>query len=317
MGPGAAAANEATALSRGPVDPASPASRDDTREVPEDPLPADAASTMRIDLHVHSTASDGTCSPEEVVNRAAGGGLDVLALSDHDTVSGVARAIRAARSRRLHVIPAVELSSTWRGQDIHILGYFIDVRSDALTDYERRGLERRSSRMAEMMDRLARQGVAIRWEQLEAQRPTPATALTRPHLARALVETGYAVSVQEAFTTLIGNGCPAYVPTEVAAPETAIQVIRVAGGIPVWAHPPANLLDDLLSVLVDAGLGGVEVYRPAFGQSYVSALLALAEREGLLVTGGSDWHGPEGGAELGDFFVDGPDVAAFLAEGGI
>lgn len=272
---------------------------------------------MKLDLHVHSTASDGTVSPEEVVERAIAGGLDVLALSDHDTVAGVERALAAARGRRLHIIPAIEMSSTFDGTDIHILGYFVDVGSDAFVEHAQRNYKRRDDRMGEMVERLALQGVTITRRQLNEQRSSAEVAYSRPHLARALAGAGYVASVGQAFARLIGNGCPAYVPTRIATPEEVTRVILDAGGIPVWAHPPAEHFRRLLPRLVDAGLGGLEAYRATRVSVGVGKLEDVARREGLVLTGGSDWHGPENGAELGDFYVTGEEVADFLAAGGM
>ena len=143
---------------------------------------------MRLDLHVHSTASDGTVPPEEVVARAIAGGLDVVALADHDTIAGVERARRAAVGKRIHIIPAVEMSSTFAGTDIHILGYFVDTSSDVFARHTRRSHERRDARMLEMVERLARQGIEVSRGQLDEQRGSADVAYSRPHLARALVQ---------------------------------------------------------------------------------------------------------------------------------
>lgn len=271
---------------------------------------------MKLDLHVHSTASDGVCSPDEVVERAAAGGLDVIALADHDTTAGVASAKRAARDCPLEVIAAVELSSTYRGEDVHVLAYFLDIESPALAAQRRRGFDRRAARMREMRERLAAQGITVTGRQVDAQRASGDVAAARPHLARALVAAGHAVSVPDAFARFIGDGCPAYVPTEVSTPEEVIGVALAAGGIPVWAHPPAALLEKLLPPMLDAGLKGLEVYRPPGRSASPARLREIAQAEGLLVTGGSDWHGPAGGSELGDFFVTGDQVASFLEAGG-
>lgn len=272
---------------------------------------------MKLDLHVHSTASDGVCSPEEVVERAVAGGLDAIALADHDTVAGVGPAKQAARGRPIDVIAGVELSSTFRGEDVHVLGYFLDIESPALAAHHRRGLERRAARMTEMREKLTEQGVAVTSRQVDAQRGSADVAPARPHLARALVEAGHAASVRDAFARLIGDGCPAYVPTKVATPEEVIEVALAAGGIPVWAHPPASLLGELLPRMIDAGLMGLEVHRPPGRSASPARLLEVARREELLVTGGSDWHGPAGGSELGDFFVTASEVAGFLKAGGM
>lgn len=272
---------------------------------------------MKLDLHVHSTASDGTVSPEEVVDRAIAGGLDVLALADHDTVAGVPRAIEAARGRRLHIIPAIEMSSTFEGTDIHILGYFVDIESVAFDAHTRRNHERRDARMAEMVAKLGRRGIRITRAQLDEQRDSADVAYSRPHLARALVKAGHARGAPDAFARLIGNDCPAYVPTRVATPEEVIGVVLGAGGIPVWAHPPARLFRRLLPMLLEAGLRGLEAYRAVRASLSVAEVERVARKEGLVLTGGSDWHGPEGGARLGDFHVTGDEVGEFLAAGGM
>lgn len=272
---------------------------------------------MKLDLHVHSTASDGTVSPEGVVERAIDGGLDVLALADHDTVAGVGRAVAAARGRMLHIIPAIEMSSTFEGTDIHILGYFVDIRSEAFVEHAQRNHKRRAARMAEMVARLARQGVAVTRRQLDEQRGSAEVAYSRPHLARALVKAGYASTVRDAFARLIGNDCPAYVPTRIATPEEVTGVILSAGGIPVWAHPPAQHFRRLLPQLLDAGLRGLEAYRATRVYVRLAELEKVARKQGLVLTGGSDWHGPESGSKLGDFYVTGEEVGEFLAVGGM
>ena len=272
---------------------------------------------MKLDLHIHSTASDGSCTPTEVVDRAIAVGLDVIALADHDTVAGVDEAVRAARGRRLDVIPAAELSSTYRGEDVHVLGYFLDVNAPALESHAQRGRDRRAARMDRMIERLQRQGVHVTRNDVQARIASKDAAPARPHLAQALVAKGHAPSVAAAFQRLIGNDCPAYVPTEVATPEEVVEVAVAAGGIAVWAHPPGRLLRELLPRLVDAGLRGLEVFRPPGRSASVEVLNEAARRHGLLVTGGSDWHGPERGSELGAFTVAGHEVAAFLAAGGM
>ncbi len=269
---------------------------------------------MKLDLHLHSTASDGTVAPQEVARLAAGAGLDVVALADHDTVAGVRPAMEAARELPLEVIPAVELSSTANGEDVHVLGYFVDVDSPALVRHRQRNRERRAARMEAMVRRLREQGYPIARERIEEQRESSDVAFSRPHLARALVRVGHVASVPQAFAQLIGNHCPAYLPTEVATPEEAVAVVDDAGGVAVWAHPPARSLDALLPRLLRAGLRGLEAYRASRGADR-SVLLALARRHGLVVTGGSDWHGPDGPHELGAFHVTDDQVADFLACG--
>ncbi len=272
---------------------------------------------MRLDLHVHSTASDGSIEPDEVVRAAGRGGLDVIALADHDTTMGVEVARGEALPQQVEVVPAIEVSSTWDGRDIHILGYFIDPDSRELIAHESRALRRREERMREMLGRLEGQGVQVSFsEVLEAAGPGP-HAVGRPHLARAMVRSSYVRTTDEAFAQYIGNDHPAFVPTRLLSPGQAIQLVLKAGGIPVWAHPPQDVLDLLLPELVRAGLRGIEVYRPRNAADHIVRLEWIARTSGLIVTGGSDWHGPENGVELGDFFVSADDVARLLEEGGM
>ena len=271
---------------------------------------------MRLDLHIHTTASDGACSPADVTRRAAGR-LDVIAITDHDTTAGVAPALAAAAGLSLHVIPALELSSTHEGRDVHILGYFVDRAARPLREHETRAAGGRERRMEEMIGRLRGQGVNVAMERvLEAAGPRRAT-LGRPHLARALVECGHVRTVAEAFDRWIGDDQPAFVPTALVDPGGAVAVVRAAGGIAVWAHPQQDQLDALLGPLVRAGLRGLEVYRPRVDADQITRLEHTARTAGLLVTGGSDWHTPESGAELGDFHVTGDEVSRFLEEGGM
>ena len=272
---------------------------------------------MRLDLHVHTLASDGSLSPEEVVGRAAAAGLDVVAITDHDTVAGIPAALNAAAESPLRIIPGVEVSSTLEGAEYHILGYFVDQDADSIQAHERHAVGGRERRMDQMVDRLRRQGLLIEMaDVLDAAGPAR-SAIARPHLARALVVKGYATSVVDAFDRLIGDGHPAYVPTALATPTEAIRLILEAGGIPVWAHPPMDALNRLLPAFVEAGLEGVEVYRPRSSPGRIRKLERAAESAGLLVTGGSDWHDSERGHALGAFFVSEDQVGGLLEAGGL
>lgn len=271
---------------------------------------------MRLDLHVHSTASDGQLTPEAVVEAAAAGRLDVIALADHDTTRGVPRALDAARDRNIHVIPAIEVTSSWRGNELHILGYFVDPGAEALRRHDENARSGRARRMEGMVERLRRIGVPIAMEDVLAQTSSPHGILSRPHLARALVAAGHVESVSEAFERYIGEGGPAFLPTEILEPGEAVHLVLAAAGIPVWAHPPLELVEPLLPTLVREGLRGLEVYRLRTPADQWSALEELARENGLLVTGGSDWHGPQHGT-LGEFYVTREQVADFLDAGGL
>ncbi len=270
---------------------------------------------MRLDLHVHTTASDGLSSPAEVVHLAAEVGLDVLAITDHDTVAGISAAMAAAAKTSLRLIPGIEVSSTHEGAEYHILGYFVDPQADSIQAHERHAVGGRESRMDEMVARLRGQGLLIEMaEVLDAAGPDR-SVIGRPHLARALVSKGYAKSVPDAFDRLIGDGHPAFVPTRLATPEEAIRLILDAGGIPVWAHPPMEALHRLLPMFIEAGLKGLEVYRPRATPPHIRKLERAAEGAGLIMTGGSDWHDPERGYPLGSFFVTEEDVGELIKAG--
>jgi predicted metal-dependent phosphoesterase TrpH len=271
---------------------------------------------MRLDLHIHTTASDGAWSPAAVA-RGAAGRLDVIAITDHDTVAGVDAARRAVEGLPLHIIPAVELSSTHRGRDVHVLGYFVDPEAPPLRAHEALAEVGRERRMAEMIDRLREQGVHVEMEAVLAAAGPERGSIGRPHLARALVQAGHAQSIPDAFDRLIGDAHAAFVPTALLDPAGAVDVIRAAGGIAVWAHPPVDLIDELLPGLVRAGLRGLEVYRPRVDVAQMGRLERTARSAGLVVTGGSDWHTPDAGSALGDFHVTGDELTRFLEEGGM
>jgi predicted metal-dependent phosphoesterase TrpH len=272
---------------------------------------------MRLDLHMHTTASDGAWSPAEVVKGAAAGGLDVIAITDHDTVAGVAPAQDVARGLRIHVIPGIEISSTHGRADIHVLGYFVDPESESMLRHGQAAGARRVGRMREMIERLSAQGIDVSYEAvLEAAGPD-GVVIGRPHLARALVEAGHATSVWDAFDRLIGDEHEAFVPTHLLEPAGAVELVLAAGGIPVWAHPPAEHIDALLPVMMEAGLAGLEVYRPRPKKAQVLRLESICKTSGLLMSGGSDWHNPDHGRALGDFYVSADEIEGLLHAGGL
>jgi len=251
------------------------------------------------------------------VRGAAAGGLDVLALADHDTVAGYESAAATGREVDVHVVPAIEVSSTFQTRDVHILGYFVDPAASRLREHADKALHRREQRMREILERLADQGVDLTYEAVEEAAGPDHVVIGRPHLARALVGAGHASSVPDAFDRLIGDQHPAFVPTHLLTPVDAVEVVVESGGVAVWAHPPGDLVDALLPQLVGAGLRGLEVYRPRHARSDVLRYEGICRSSGLLMSGGSDWHGPEGGSALGDFYVTGDEIAKLLAVGGL
>ncbi len=270
---------------------------------------------MNLDLHLHSTASDGKLDPAAVVDAAIEGGLDVIALTDHDTVAGIAAARTASQGRNLDLITGIEVSSNWDGSEVHILGYFIDPDHPSMQGHGDRARERRATRLRAMVERLRDQGVDVSFDAVLEQAGPDAVSLGRPHLARELERRGFVESVPEAFERFIGNDHPAYVSTDLLTPEEAIELIHSAGGVALWAHPSRADFDDRLRALVRHGLDGIEVFRPWNSTAWTLRLREAARSHGLLVSGGSDWHGPDDGV-LGEFRVSSEDIAGLLERGG-
>lgn len=268
---------------------------------------------MRLDLHLHSTASDGALEPGALVAAAAAGRLDVIALTDHDTIAGVAAAV-AAGAGRIEVIPGIELSTTHRGRELHVLGYDVDPNAPELVTFSRDAALRRQVRMAEMVDRLAELGIHVPYDDVVRLAGSEAN-VGRPHLARVLVQRGHVRTFAEAFDRFIGDGGPAFFPVRLLTPGAAIDIVHRAGGVAIWAHPPLDLFQTELRALADAGLDGVEVHRPRSLPVETGIFLAGIADCGLLVTGGSDWHGDWNGP-LGEFAVGPEEVGDFLTARG-
>ncbi len=235
--------------------------------------------------------------------------MDIVALADHDTVAGVAEASAAAGD--MEVVPAIEISATHDGHDVHILGYGIAVDHPAMVDHTRRAGKRREERIREMLELLAGLDVEVAMEAVRAEAGPRAAALARPHLARALHAAGHVGSIGEAFDRFIGDEAPAFVPTRLVDVPGAIALVHQAGGIASWAHPPFSILGESLAGFVDAGLDALECYRPRLTPADRKRMVRYARKHGLLRTGGSDWHGDWHG-ELGAFSVERDEVAELL-----
>jgi predicted metal-dependent phosphoesterase TrpH len=251
----------------------------------------------RIDLHTHSTASDGTDAPADLVSAARAAGLDVLALTDHDTVDGHPEAAAAVRAGEdgLILVPGIELSCAVGGVSLHLLGYLFDPADPNLCEQVRLLRTDRVRRARAMVDKLVQLGAPISWEQVE--RIAGGGAVGRPHMARALVSAGVVADIPAAFSPdWIGDGGRAYVPKYSLAPERAIQLVKAAGGVSVFAHPAASsrgaiVTDAHIERFARAGLDGLEVDHPDHDPPTRDRLRALARDLKLLVTGSSDYHG--------------------------
>lgn len=245
-----------------------------------------------IDLHVHTTASDGTASPAEVVRMARELGLSAIAVTDHDTVSGCAEALAEGQALGLEVVPGVELSSRY-GKTIHILGYFLRTGSPALTRVLDWIVAERDERNRKMAALMAADGIPVDYEEM-LRRFGP--VIGRPNFGQVLVEQGYAESVQDAFDRYIEKGQPYYLPRKMLSIERSVEVIREAGGVPVLAHPfqyrlEESALRQLIEHCMDHGLLGLECRYSLYDEKQSQYLLSLAREYGLTPTGGSDYHG--------------------------
>jgi predicted metal-dependent phosphoesterase TrpH len=263
---------------------------------------------VRVDLHIHSTASDGTLAPAAVAKAASEGGLDVVALADHDTAEGGPAAVSAAPAG-LSVLHAIEITARGPGGERHILGYGIDPGHEAVLSHTGEARAMRRERMAAMIDALYRLGVEVPPAAVEAE--AAGAPLARPHLARAMVAMGAVRSHGEAFARYLGDAGPAYVPGAAIDVATAVQRIHAAGGLSVWAHPPLDAIALELDAYADQGLQGIEVYRPRQTAEITRRLARLTRSRGLLASGGSDWHGPWD-VPLGTFHVDASQIAPLL-----
>jgi len=246
-----------------------------------------------VDLHMHTTASDGLYSPTELMHRVKEAGLRAVALTDHDTTNGIEEAAQTARALDVEFIPGIEINTDVSGGEVHVLGYFIEYQRPAFQSTIkalRDARERRGERMVELLNE---EGIAIRWERV---REIAQGSVGRPHIAQALMEAGYVQSVSEAFDKYIGNGKPAYVPRYKLTPGDAVRLIGSANGLPVIAHPISlpglEILRTWLPDLKAAGLVGLETYYGQYTQKDEQALLAIAHQYDLIATGGTDFHGP-------------------------
>ena len=254
------------------------------------------------DLHSHSTASDGALAPAALVALARSLGVTTLALTDHDTMDGVPEAVAAGRDAGVTVIPGVELSARVQSGSMHILGYFGDPQPAGLVERLRRFRELRVERAQEMVERLARLGAPVAWDDVERR---AAGAIGRPHVAEALVAAGHAADRHDAFARYLADDGPAYVPSSSISPQQALEILAAGGGAPVLAHPfslglEGEALRGAVADLAQMGLRGIEVHRPDHGAIERAALLEIAQALDLVPTGGSDFHRPDGPVALGD-----------------
>lgn len=243
-----------------------------------------------IDLHLHTTASDGLCTPSELVDLAWRAGIRTFSVTDHDTVAAAAEVAGLARNAGMTFVPGIEVTAVHDGRDIHMLGYFIDPEDAAFAEFLERQRADRVRRLTEIVDRLESIGKPINRSKVLAKKEAGGS-LGRPLVAKALINAGHATDIRQAFDEFIGEGKPAFVPRCGPEPTEVIQILARAGGIASLAHPGLLKRDDLIPGLVEAGLPALEAFHSEHDPATTEHYLALAERYGLAVSGGSDYHG--------------------------
>jgi len=265
----------------------------------------------QVDLHIHSTASDGRLSPAEVVGKSAALGLTVIAIADHDSVNGIAEALQVAKAYPgLKVIPAVEINTDVPHGEAHLLGYFIDFTDGELNDTLERLRDSRRLRAQRMIAKLKNFGIHIEWQRV--QEIAGSGSIGRPHLAQAMLEKGYITSMKEAFIKYIGRSCPAYAEREKMTPIEVAALILNANGLPVLAHPlTVNDPEAMVIEVKAAGLVGLEAYYNGYTAEEIGKLVNLADRHNLIATGGSDYHGLDATTET---MIGGVEVPLEAAE---
>lgn len=251
---------------------------------------------MFADLHLHTNFSDGTYTPEELAAQGKRFAFHALALSDHDTVEGCTRMAAACHAEGIEFIPASELTAELDGHELHLLAYCVDTANARLLLELARFQEVRQNRIREMVARIQKLNIPLREESVFAIARCRSPG--RPHVARALVQQGLCHNLDEAFDRFLKKGRPAWVPKFKMSAADAIDLIHEAGGVAVMAHPGLNRCDDIIPVLVECGLDGIECYHTKHAAAEAHHYLRIAEQSGLLVTGGSDCHGVSKGKPL-------------------
>ncbi len=262
--------------------------------------PAPVPGGRRVDLHAHTTFSDGLLSPEALVSRAVDKRLAALAVTDHDTVEAIPRA-RVAAGTALQLVPGIEMSTAFEGADLHILGYYIDPDHGPLCERLVGFQEERRQRALAIVERLGEMGLPVDLD--EVLKLAGPGVIGRPHVAEAMVRAGLVTDFDEAFERYLGAHAPAYVPRPAFSPGEAIKLIHAADGVSVLAHPGSQMPDGVIERLRISGLRGIEVWHPQHGAATVRRYQALAQRLGLLTTGGSDFHGEHRSTDLGELPV--------------
>ena len=247
-----------------------------------------------IDLHLHTTASDGRLTPAELVARASAAGLTTISVTDHDTVAAINEVVEVAKGVNMRVVSGIEITAVDDGRDVHMLGYFFDPSSASLAAVLEKQRALRVSRVREIGAKLATLGMVVDVESvLLAAAARPGSSVGRPQVARELVRAGYVTSVQDAFEKWLATGRPAFIPRTGPSPAAIVDAIHQAGGVASMAHPAVTRRDELIGPLVDSGMDAIEVYHSDHTREDQQQYQLIAHRYGVLVSGGSDFHGED------------------------
>ncbi|EKE02376.1 MAG: hypothetical protein ACD_20C00395G0006 [uncultured bacterium] len=269
---------------------------------------------MKLDLHTHSIYSDGSLSPEELVDTAIDLGISAISITDHDNILSYKHALaqsdlksRESGKEIIEVIPGVEINTLWKGHEIHVLGYYMDLTSKPFLDLLAYQQHARAEQTQKIVEKLNKEGINIKLEDVKSL-VVEGGSIGRPHIARAITNVGGAKNIIEAYTKYINDSAPTYVKRNTVSPHEAVETIYESCGVPVIAHPcDIEIMEDLVKELINYGLRGIEAYHRKHSPAMVEYYCSMAESYSLIVTGGSDYHGSTGNKKLipGQNFVPG------------
>ncbi len=262
---------------------------------------------MKVDLHIHTSYSDGVFSPEKIVDAALDAGLEAIAITDHDNVLSYSAAAEYAENKPIEIIPGVEINTIYKNYEVHILGYFMDLNNSDFQKLIKLQQQARIKQTKEIINLLAKkEGIKIVYDSITKQ-VAQGGSIGRPHIAKAIANAGGTLSIAEAYNRYIHDNSPVYIQRKTVSPFDAVEIIYDAGGIPVFAHPyDVDIAEQLLKEMMNFGLRGIEAYHRKHSPAIIEYFSTLAEKYGLIITGGSDFHAPNpnnGNIILGKNFI--------------
>lgn len=256
---------------------------------------------MKADLHIHTTFSDGLLTPEQVVEKAHALKIPAIAITDHDTLQGIPPALKLSKKYPLTIIPGIEISTNYKEREVHILGYYIDFKDAHFQEILVNLQKKRVKRAKMIIEKLQKLSLDISFSEIEQK--SQGSSIGRPHIAEILCKKNYVKNIKEAFEKYLGKGKPAYVPRETLSPFEAIDLIKQNGGLPVLAHPGLVKNHNVVMDIIDYGLIGIEVYHKEHNYFQCKFYKKLAQKNNLIITGGSDCHGHKP-LQIGKYGVD-------------